>query len=73
MRERRPPRVCAARETVDAMTTTKVTLRVYDLRCDEETKRRASKTHDIHASPRGGAMTTTTTTTIIVSREVDGD
>lgn len=65
--------MCAARETVDAMTTTKVTLRVYDLRCDEETKRRASKTHDIHASPRGGAMTTTTTTTIIVSREVDGD
>ena len=66
--------MCAARETVDAMTTTKVTLRVYDLRCDEETKRRASsKTHDIHASPRGGAMTTTKTTTIIVSREVDGD
>ena len=57
---------------MDAMTTTKVTLRVYDLRCDEETKRRASKTLDIHASPRGGAMTTTTTT-IIVSREVDGD
>ena len=55
------------------MTTTKVTLRVYDLRCDEETKRRASsKTHDIHASPRGGAMTTTTTI-IIVSREVDDD
>jgi len=54
------------------MTTTEVTLRVYDLRCDEETKRRASKTHDIHASPRGGAMTMTTTI-IIVSREVDGD
>ena len=51
---------------MDAMTTTEVTLRVYDLRCDEETKRRASKTRH----PRGGAMTMTMT--MIISREVVG-
>ena len=33
------------------MTTTEVSLRVYDLRCDDETTRRGSKT----LGPRGGA------------------
>lgn len=34
------------------MTTTEVTLRVYDLRCDDETKRRASETLDASMATR---------------------
>jgi len=44
--------VCTARDEIDAMMTTEVTLRVYDLRCDEETKRRASKTRHPFISTR---------------------
>ena len=34
------------------MTTTEVTLRVHDLRCDDETKRRASETLDVSMATR---------------------
>lgn len=44
--------VNSAREKTDAMTTTEVTLRVYDLRCDDETKRRASETLDASMATR---------------------
>ena len=44
--------VNSAREKTDAKTTTEVTLRVYDLRSDDETKRRASETLDASMATR---------------------